>query len=110
MIFRSDKLKKFAGKSISEIAQLRFQSPEDTIMDLVLEDKNPIWSLYFSMNKQNVKDGLKLPWVSICSDERSIAPEGIFLKSQSHPRAYGSFSRFLKKKGIRKKTFYSFKL
>ena len=97
MIFRSDTLKKFAGKSITEIAQLRFQSPEDTIIDLVIEDKNPIWSLYFSVNKDNLNDGLKIPWVSICSDERSIAPEGVFLNSPAHPRAYGSFSRFLGK-------------
>ena len=51
--------------------------------------------MYFLMSEENVRRELQLPWVSFGSDAASPAPEGVFLKSNPHPRAYGNFARFL---------------
>jgi N-acyl-D-amino-acid deacylase len=93
--FKSDKLKPLTGKSLAEVARMRGKSPEDTAIDLVIEDHTRISTAYFLMSEENVKKGLSQKWVSIGSDEGAPAPEGVFLKSNPHPRAYGSFARFL---------------
>jgi N-acyl-D-amino-acid deacylase len=95
--FKSDALKPMTGKTLAEVARLRGTSPEDTIMDLVLEDRSRIGTIYFMMSDDNVKKQMQLPWVSFASDAGSIAAEGVFLKSSAHPRAYGSFVRVLGK-------------
>jgi N-acyl-D-amino-acid deacylase len=95
--FKSEALKPLTGKTLAEVAKMRGKSPEETIMDLVLEDRSRIGTIYFMMSDENVKRQIALPWVSFASDANSIAAEGIFLKSSAHPRAYGSFARVLGK-------------
>jgi len=93
--FDSEKLKPLTGKTLAEVARLRGESPEDTAIDLVIEDHSRIGAVYFLMSEDNVKLGLRQPWVALGSDEGSYAPEGAFLKFQPHPRAYGNVARFL---------------
>jgi N-acyl-D-amino-acid deacylase len=95
--FRSEKLKPLTGKTLAEVAKLRGQSPEDTAIDLVIEDGSRVGTVYFLMSEENVKKQIALPWVSFDSDAASLAPEGAFLKSNPHPRAYGNFARLLGK-------------
>src|SRR6266550_3399140 len=95
--FKSEKLKPLTGKSLAEVAKMRGQDPITTIMDLILEDQSRIESIYFLMSEENVKKELAKPWISFGSDEASQAPEGVFLKSNPHPRAYGNFARVLGK-------------
>lgn len=95
--FRSEKLKPLTGKSLAEVARMFGKSPEETAMDLVIEDGSRVGTVYFLMSEENVKKQIALPWVSFCSDSPSMAPEGVFLKSNPHPRAYGSFARLLGK-------------
>jgi len=95
--FKSDALKPLTGKTLAEVARMRGKSPEETIMDLVLEDRSRIGTVYFMMSDDNLKKEIQLPWVSFASDADSIAAEGVFLKSSAHPRAYGSFARVLGK-------------
>lgn len=95
--FKNEKLRQFTGKTLEEVARIRNQSPEETAVDLVREDSSRIEAIYFMMSEENVKKQLKLPYMSFCSDAASLAPEGDFLKSNPHPRAYGSFSRLLGK-------------
>ncbi len=95
--FKNDKLKPLTGKTLAEVAKERGTDPENTILDLVVEDQSRVGTVYFLMSEENVKKQIKLPWVSFCSDSASMAPEGVFLKSNPHPRAYGSFSRLLGK-------------
>jgi N-acyl-D-amino-acid deacylase len=95
--FKTDALKPYTGKTLAEVARLRHTTPEDAAIDLVIEDHTRISTAYFLMSEENVKLGLSQPWVSIDSDEGAPAPEGVFLKSAPHPRAYGSFARFLGK-------------
>ena len=85
--FKSEALKPLTGKTLAEVAKMRGKSPEDTIMDLVLEDRSRIGTIYFMMSDENVKREIALPWVSFASDANSLAAEGIFLKSSAHPRA-----------------------
>ena len=76
---------------------MRGKDPIDTAMDLIAEDESRIGTIYFLMSEGNVKKELGKPWISFGSDEASQAPEGVFLKSNPHPRAYGNFARVLGK-------------
>jgi len=93
--FKNPKLKPLTGKTLAEVAKMRGKSPEETAMDLVIEDGSRVGTIYFIMNEDNVKREVGLSWMSFGSDEASPAPEGVFLKSQSHPRAYGNVARLL---------------
>jgi N-acyl-D-amino-acid deacylase len=93
--FKNDALKPLTGKRLSEVAKMRGKSPEETAMDLIIEDDSRVGTIYFSQSEDNLRKKIQLPWVSFCSDSASIAPEGVFLKSNVHPRAYGSFARVL---------------
>ena len=95
--FKSEKLKPLTGKSLAEVAKMRGKDPVETIMDLIAEDESRIDSIYFLMSEENVKKEMAKPWISFGSDEASQAPEGVFLKSNPHPRAYGNFARVLGK-------------
>ncbi len=95
--FKSEKLKPLTGKSLAEVARMRGKDPIETIMDLIAEDESRIDTLYFIVAEENVKKEMAKPWISFGSDEASQAPEGVFLKSNPHPRAYGNFARVLGK-------------
>lgn len=95
--FRSEALKPLTGKTLAAVAEMRGTSPEETAMDLIVEDGSRIESVFFSQSEDIVRQVVALPWVSFNSDEASLAPEGVFLKSNPHPRAYGSFARVLAK-------------
>jgi N-acyl-D-amino-acid deacylase len=95
--FRNDELKHLTGKSLAEIASMRGTSPEETAMDLVIEDGSRVSVVYFFMSEENVRKKIGLPWVTYGSDAGSLAPEGVFLESNPHPRAYGNFARLLGK-------------
>lgn len=95
--FANDSLKRYTGKTLSEVARIHGKSPEETAMDLVIADSTRIGTVYFMMSEENIKRQLQLPYVSLGSDAESSAPEGVFLKSSTHPRAYGNFARFLSK-------------
>ena len=97
--FKSEKLKPLTGKSLAEVAKMRGKDPIETMMDLIVEDESRIDTIYFLMSEENVKKELAKPWISFGSDEASQAPEGVFLKSNPHPRAYGNFARVLGKYG-----------
>lgn len=93
--FKQDSLKKYTGKTLAEVARIKGKSPEEAAMDLIVQDSTRIGAAYFLMNEENVKEQVALPWVSFGSDEGSYTPEGVFLKSQPHPRAYGNFIRVI---------------
>ena len=95
--FKNDELKPLTGKTLAEVAKMRGTSPEDTAMDLVIEDGSRVQAVYFLMSEDNVRKQIALPWVSFGSNAGSMATEGVFLKSSTHPRAYGNFARLLGK-------------
>jgi N-acyl-D-amino-acid deacylase len=95
--FKQDSLKYLTGKSLGEVARLRGTSPEETAMDLVIQDDTRVGAVYFLMSEDNVRKQVALPWLSFDSDAASLAPEGAFLLSNPHPRAYGTFARLLGK-------------
>jgi len=95
--FKSEKLKPLTGKTLAAVAEMRGKDPISTIMDLISEDESRIGTIYFEMSEENIKKELAKPWISFGSDEASQAPEGVFLKSNPHPRAYGNFARVLGK-------------
>lgn len=91
--FKSEKLKPLTGKTLGEVARLRHSSPEETAMDLVVEDDSRIGTVYFLMSEDNLRKQIVLPWVSFASDADSMGNDGIFLKASAHPRAFGNFAR-----------------
>jgi N-acyl-D-amino-acid deacylase len=95
--FKTEELKSLTGKTLAEVAEMRGTPPEITAMDLIIEDDSGIGAVYFMMSEENVKKQIALPWVAFDSDAASMATEGVFLKSSTHPRAYGCFARLLGK-------------
>jgi N-acyl-D-amino-acid deacylase len=93
--FRNEALKPLAGRTLAEVAAMRGTSPLETAFDLIIEDNSRVGCIYFTMSEDNLRKQMALPWVSFCSDSASLAPEGVFLKTYPHPRAYGSFARVL---------------
>jgi N-acyl-D-amino-acid deacylase len=93
LAFKNPKLKPLTGKTLAEVAKLRGVSPEDAAIDLVIEDGSRVGVAYFLMSEDNIRRQVALPWVSFGSDEQGDAPEGVFLLSAAHPRAYGNFAR-----------------
>ena len=93
--FKSESLKPLTGKTLTEVAAMRGKSPEETAIDLVIEDGSRVEAVYFLMSEDNLRKKIRLPWVSFASDSGSMAPEGVFLQSNPHPRAYGNFARLL---------------
>lgn len=95
--FDNLKLKPLTGKTLAEVARMRGKSAEETAIDLVIEDGSRVGTAYFLMDEANVRAQVALPWMSFGSDAEAQAPEGVFLKSSTHPRAYGNFARVLGK-------------
>jgi N-acyl-D-aspartate/D-glutamate deacylase len=95
--FKNEALRIYTGKTLGEVAKMRGTSIQDTAMDLVVEDGSRVQVVYFLMNEDNVKRQIQLPWVSFGSDASSIANEGVFVKTSTHPRTYGNFARLLGK-------------
>ncbi|WP_417455658.1 N-acyl-D-amino-acid deacylase family protein [Kordiimonas sp.] len=95
MGFKNPDLKKYTGMTLAEVSALRGTSPEETAMDLVVEDGTRVSVAYFMMSEENVARAVALPWMSFGSDAGAPAAEGVFLKSNTHPRAYGNFARLL---------------
>jgi N-acyl-D-amino-acid deacylase len=93
--FKSDALKPLTGKTLAEAAKQRGEDPVETIMNLVLEDRSRVGTVYFMMSEDNIRRQIRLPWVSFGSDAASMAPEPPFTRSSAHPRAYGNFARLL---------------
>ena len=93
--FKNEALRGYTGKTLATVAKLRNRSVEDTAMDLVVEDGSRVQVVYFLMSEDNVKRQIRLPWVSFGSDAASMSAEGVFLKTSTHPRAYGNFARLL---------------
>ena len=93
--FKNPDLRVYLGKRLDEVADILGKSPEETMMDLIVEDDSRIQVVYFSMSEENINKKIQQPWMSFCSDAGSLAAEGIFLNQSTHPRAYGSFIRVL---------------
>lgn len=93
--FKNPELKHLTGKSLAEVAEMRGTSPEETAMDLVVEDGSRVGTVYFLMSEENLRQKVALRWVSFGSDASAPSTEGVFLKSNPHPRAYGNFARLL---------------
>jgi N-acyl-D-aspartate/D-glutamate deacylase len=95
--FKNEALREYTGKTLAEVAKIRNKSPQETAMDLVVEDGSRVLVVYFLMSEDNIKRQIALPWVSFGSDASSMATEGVFVKTSTHPRAYGNFARLLGK-------------
>jgi N-acyl-D-amino-acid deacylase len=95
--FKQKSLKPLQGKTLAQIARQRGKDPVVTLLDLLVEDESGIGTVYFITAEKNIRKLIPKPWISFGSDEAAQAPEGVFLKSLPHPRAYGNFARLLGK-------------
>jgi N-acyl-D-amino-acid deacylase len=97
LAFKNPSLKALTGKTLAEVARARGKTPEETVVDLIIEDKSRIFVAYFLMSEDNVRKEVALPWMTFGSDGEAPAPEGVFLESATHPRSYGNFAKLLAK-------------
>ena len=95
--FANPDLRYLTGKTLQEAADILKKDPVETMMDLVIEDGSRVGTVYFIMSEENIKKKIAIPWMRFGSDAGSMTPEGIFLESNTHPRAYGNFARLLGK-------------
>ena len=95
--FKNDSLKYLTGKTLTEVAKIKGKSPEETAIDLVIQDGSRVGTVYFLLDEENIKRQIQLPYMSFGSDAGSLATEGVFLKNSTHPRAFGNFARLLGK-------------
>lgn len=95
--FKNPALRKYQGKTLGDVSRERGTPPEETAIDLVVEDDSRVQVIYFVMSEDNVRKGTTLPYMSFGSDGGSMAPEGLFLNQSTHPRAYGNFARVFAK-------------
>jgi N-acyl-D-amino-acid deacylase len=95
--FKQEALKPLQGKTLAQIAKARGKDPVETLLDLLVEDQSGIGTVYFITAEENIRKLIPLPWMSFGCDEAAQAPEGVFLKSMPHPRAYGNFAKLLGK-------------
>lgn len=95
--FAKEQLKPLTGKTLADVAEMRGASVEDTVLDLIIEDESRVGAAFFLMSEDNLPKKLGRSWVAIGSDAEASAPEGVFLKRSTHPRAYGAFARVLAK-------------
>ncbi|UOY06596.1 D-aminoacylase [Muricauda sp. SCSIO 64092] len=95
--FRSEEMRKYIGKYLTEVAEEWEMDPAEALVDLLIKDQSRVQVVYFSMSEENISKKVALPWVSFCSDAGSYTNEGVFIKQSTHPRAYGSFIRVLGK-------------
>ena len=93
--FREDSLRYLIGRTLGDVSRMRGTPPEETAMDLVIQNGADVGCVYFTMSEDNVRKKVAIPWVSFGSDGGSYATEGVFLNSGTHPRAYGNFARLL---------------
>jgi len=93
--FKSERLKPLTGKTLAEVARMRGVSPEEAAIDLVIEDGSRVETIYFLMSDDNIRKQIRQPWVSFGSDADAPAAEGVFLRSNRHPRSYGNFANLL---------------
>ncbi len=97
LAFKNPELKPLTGKTLAEVAKMWRESPEDAAIDLVIKDGSRVGVAYFMMSESNLRREVALPWMSFGSDQAAPTPEGVFLLSHPHPRAYGNFARLLGK-------------
>lgn len=95
LAFKNPALKPLTGKTLADVAKLWHESPEDAAVDLVIKDGSRVGVAYFMMDEASVRREVALPWMSFGSDQAAPSPEGVFLLSHPHPRAYGNFARLL---------------
>ena len=93
--FRTDSLRYLTGRTVADVARMRETGPEETAMDLVIQDDSRVQSVFFTMSEDNIRRKIAVPWVSFCSDAGAYATDGVFLNFQPHPRGYGTFARLL---------------
>ena len=91
--FKTEALKPLTGKTLGEVARMRHSTPEETAMDLVIEDDSRVEAVYFLMSEDNIRRQIVLPWVSFASDADPEGIDGVFLKFSAHPRTFGNFAR-----------------
>jgi len=94
---KTEKNKKYEGKSVAEIAAMSGKKPTDAVFDLLLDEDDPIPTVYFLMDEADVRTAMRIPWVSIGSDGEAVRPDGLLGRGRPHPRWYGTFPRILGK-------------
>lgn len=88
-------LRKYEGKTLTEVGRELGKDPRDAVMDLVIADRGNTAVITAIMSEEDVRLALKSPLVSVDTDSGAQAEDGPLSESKSHPRAWGTFPRIL---------------
>jgi dihydroorotase/N-acyl-D-amino-acid deacylase len=88
-------LRKWEGKTLTEIGREMGVDPRDAVMDLVIADRGESSVIISIMREDDVRAALGHPLISIGTDSGARAEDGPLSVSKSHPRAWGSFTKIL---------------
>lgn len=88
-------LKKYDGMTLAQIAKAEGKPELDALFDFIVADKAQTGALYFMASEKDLEYGLKQPWTSIGLDGSETSLDGPTFEEHNHPRAWGSFPRFL---------------
>jgi len=84
---KSERNRRFEGKTVGKIAEERRQEPVEAVLSLIVEEENAVGMASFSMSEDDVRTVMRSRLQMVCTD-------GIVL-GKPHPRVYGSFPRVL---------------
>lgn len=87
---------RFQGKPLVEAAKQLRMEPVDAVLHLAETDELKTSAFFFGMSEENMLKILAEPYVMIGTDASLRAPTGPLSADYAHPRAYGSFPRFLR--------------
>lgn len=84
------------GRSILAIAHELKIDPADAVVKILEKDELQTQAFYTGMNEENMWKIYSQPFVMVGSDASLRVPGGLFPNDHPHPRAYGTFTKFLR--------------
>jgi N-acyl-D-aspartate/D-glutamate deacylase len=93
--FRQPENRKYVGRNLEEIAAMRGEEWPDTVIELLLSERQRIGTVFFTISEENLRLQLQQPWIKISTDAGGIDPA--VQEHPTHPRAYGTYTRVLGK-------------
>ena len=84
---------KYSGRYLDDIAQEFGKDWIETAMDLVLDERQRIGTVFFMMSEDNVRLQIKQPWIKFGTDAGGVDPGTT--TALIHPRSYGTYPRIL---------------
>ena len=88
-------LRWMVGLDLETVARREGKAPLDALFDILVRDRLRTGAIFFAMNEENLVRILKQGYTMIGSDASARGFDGPTAEGRPHPRAFGTFPRFL---------------